>query len=262
LIFRQNQIFSLKNKVIPKVWILLPGDDAVEIDRTVKSLTQGLKNKIDVERFIATLDDPKNKSSYLNDWRKRRDKAAFLMRLLDVRLIPVYPNLSLAAVRAFGDINIKQVLKKPDEKGKKAIELMKKSSLYKLLSEDYSSSESSPTKTPETQSAEYIRIQKLADSQDKLLNKALGDVLIETLDDDNIKAVVYTEQQKLNGFNLKPDIQIRINDKEYICLEPTWRSTGREIPNEILKKQNSLTLGHLQQYVLNKAMEYVKELGY
>lgn len=257
----KSDIF-LKNKIIPKVWILLPGDDAVEIDRTVKSLTQGLKNKIDVERFIATLDDPNNNSTYLNDWRARRDKAAYLMRLLDVRIIPVYPALSLAAVRAFGDNSVKLVLKKPDEKSHKAIEIMKKSTLYKLLLEDYSSSESSPVKTPEHQSSEYIRLQKLAESQDKILNKALGDSLIEALDSDKIKAVVYTEQQKLDGFNLKPDIQIRINEKDYICLEPTWRSTGREIPNEILKKQNSLTLGHLQQYVLNKAMEYVKELDF
>lgn len=257
----KSDIF-LKNKIIPKVWILLPGDDAVEIDRTVKSLTQGLKNRIDIERFIATLDDTSNDSAYLNDWRQRRDKAAFLMRLLDVRIIPVYPNLSLASVRAFGEITLKSVLIKKEEKEKVAIEIIKKSTLFKLLFDDFSSSESSPTRTVESQANEYIRLQKLAENQDKLLNKALGDALIEALDDEKIKTVVYIEQQQLEGFNLKPDIQIRINDKDVICLEPTWRSTGKEIQGEIPKKQNSLTLGHLQQYVLNKAMEYVKELGY
>ncbi|WNH09920.1 hypothetical protein [Thalassobellus suaedae] len=252
----------LKNKIIPKVWILLPGDDAIEIDRTVKSLTQGLKNRIDIERFIATLDDASNKSAYLNDWRARRDKAAFLMRLLDVRILPIYPNLSLASVRAFGENSIKTSLIKKEERKKTATQVIKKSSLFKLLFEDYSSSESSPSKTTDAMAYDYLRLQKLADSQDKLLNKALGDAFIETLDEENIKAFVYIEQQQLEGFTLKPDVQIRLNQKDVICLEPTWRSTGREIPGELSKKQNSLTLGHIQQYVLNKAMEYVKELGY
>ena len=82
------------------------------------------------------------------------------------------------------------------------------------------------------------------------------------LDFDKIKAVVYIEKQALDGFNLKPDIQIHKDDKTVICLEPTWRSTGKEIEGEIAKKQNSLGTGQIQQYVLNKVMEYVKELGY
>lgn len=260
-VFTNNDLF-LKNKKIPKVWILLPGDDAIEIDRTVKSLTQGIKNNIDIDRFIATLDDTTNTSSYLNDWRKRREIAAYLMRLLDVRIIPVFPNLSLSAVRAFGEEQVKSVLHKKDEKDEKAIETFKKSILYKLLFEESSSSETTPNRTTEQQSNEYLRLQKLAEKDDKLLNKALGDALIETLDSDEIKAVVYIEKQALDGFSLKPDIQIFKDDKTVICLEPTWRSTGKEIEGEIDKKQNSLTIGHIQQYVLNKVMEYVKELGY
>ncbi|KIC61359.1 P-loop NTPase family protein, partial [Chryseobacterium taiwanense] len=256
----KNDIF-LKNKLIPKIWILLPGDDSVEIDRTVKSLTQGIKNKIDIDRFIATLDDKSNPSSYLNDWRSKREIAAFLMRLLDVRIIPIFPNLSLSSVRAFGDEKIKSVLNKPDEKEENAIDILKKSTLYKLLFEEFSSTESSPNRTTESQANEYIRLQKLADKEDKLLNKALGDALIETLDSEKVKAIVYIERQELEGFSLKPDIQIRKDDKTVICLEPTWRSTGKEIEGEISKKQNSLTTGHIQQYVLNKVMEYVKELG-
>ncbi|ETN94022.1 hypothetical protein [Zhouia amylolytica] len=252
----------LKNKIIPKVWILLSGDDAIEIDRTVKSLTQGLKNRIDIERFIATLDDTSNKSAYLNDWRVRRDRAAFLMRLLDVRILPIYPNLSLASVRAFGEDSIKKSLIKKVEKKKVATQVIKKSSIFKLLFEDYSSSERSPSRTTDATAYDYLRLQKLADSQDKLLNKAIGDAFIEALDEEKIKAVVYIEQQELEGFTLKPDIQIRLNEKDVICFEPTWRTTGREIPDELAKRQNSLTLGHIQQYVLNKAMEYVKELGY
>jgi hypothetical protein len=256
-----NDIF-LKNKKIPKVWILLPGDDAVEVDRTVKSLTQGIKNKIDIDRFLATLDDSSNPSAYLNDWRSKRDIAAYLMRLLDVRIIPVYPNLALSCVRAFGDDSIKSNLHKKDETEKNAIETFKKCTLYKLLFEETSSVDSSPSRTTEAQANEYIRLQKLAEKEDKLLNKALGDALIETLDFDQIKAIVYIEKQELEGFNLKPDIQIHKDDKTIICLEPTWRSTGKEIPGEILKKQNSLGTGQIQQYVLNKVMDYVKELGY
>jgi len=256
-----NDIF-LKNKKVPKVWILLPGDDSVEVDRTVKSLTQGIKNKIDIDRFIATLDDSANQSSYLNDWRQRREIAAYLMRLLDVRIIPIFPNLSLSAVRAFGDDSIKSSLNKKDENEVMAIDIFKKSTLYKLLFEEFSSAESSPTRTTEQQSNEYIRLQKFAEKEDKLLNKAIGDALIETLDSEQIKAIVYIEKQELEGFNLKPDIQIHKDEKTVICLEPTWRTTGKGIEGEIDKKQNSLTTGHIQQYFLNKVMEYVKELGY
>ena len=59
-----------------------------------------------------------------------------------------------------------------------------------------------------------------------LLNKAFSNAFIETLDEENIKAVVYKEQQQLEEFREKPDLQIRLNQKDVICLEPTWRSTG------------------------------------
>lgn len=257
----RNENF-LKDRLIPKVWILLPGDDPIEIDRTVKSLTQGLKNRIDIERFISTLDDEGNKSAYLNDWREKRDLAAFLMRLLDVRIIPVYPNASLSSIRAYGEGKITDTLKKKTEKKEVAIENIKKSTLYKLLFDDISSNANSPTKISDNHIEEYLRLQRLAEKEDKLLNRAIGDSLIDALDSDNVKAQVYIEQQELEGFNLKPDIQIQINDKTVICIEPTWRSTGRGINGEINAKQNSLTLGHIQQYVLAKVMEYVKELKY
>ncbi|OXA73150.1 hypothetical protein B0A56_13490 [Flavobacterium columnare NBRC 100251 = ATCC 23463] len=257
----KNENF-LKHKLIPKVWILLPGDDPIEIDRTVKSLTQGLKNRIDIDRFISTLDDNANKSAYLNDWRAKRDIAAFLMRLLDVRIIPIFPTVSLSSIRAYGDPKIIASLKKQNEKKEVAIENIKKSILYKLLFDDISSNSSSPTKLADTHTEEYLRLQRLAEKDDKLLNRAIGDSLIDALDSDDVKAIVYIEQQELEGFNLKPDIQIRINDKTVICLEPTWRSTGKGIEGELDVKQNSLTLGHIQQYVLSKVMEYVKELKY
>ena len=257
----KNENF-LKDRLIPKVWILLPGDDPIEIDRTVKSLTQGLKNRIDIDRFISTLDDIANNSAYLNDWRAKRDIAAFLMRLLDVRIIPIYPNVSLSSVRAYGESKITASLNKKTEKKETAIENIKKSTLYKLLFDDFSSNSSSPTKIADIHTEEYLRLQRLAEKEDKLLNRSIGDSLIDALDSDDVKALVYIEQQELEGFNLKPDIQIQINDKTVICLEPTWRSTGRGIEGELDAKQNSLTLGHIQQYVLSKVMEYVKELKY
>jgi hypothetical protein len=40
----------------------------------------------------------------------------------------------------------------------------------------------------------------------------------------------------------------------------TWRSTGAEIKGEVASKQNTLSTGHIQKYILEKVMEYVKEL--
>ena len=108
----------LEKKVKPKVWILLPGDNINEVDRTVRSLTQGVENRVDVDRMCAYLDDLSNKSSYLNDWREKRSQAGFLFRFLDVRLFAVSPNLALSTARVYGSQSIKEKLKKPSESGR------------------------------------------------------------------------------------------------------------------------------------------------
>lgn len=252
----------LKDKIVPKIWVLLPGDEATEIDRTVRTLTRGVKYKIDIERILSELDNSSNKNSYLSDWRKRRANASHLLHLIDVRLFPIPPSLSLAAVRAFGEDDIKEDLKNKKESEKKAIEEIKKSPLYRLLLNDTISADISPRKTNQKTSAEYMRIQKNASKIDKKLNQALGKLIIKALESDNIKAKIEVEKQNIIGSNMQPDIQIKIDDKKVICLEPTWRTSGKAIETEdIPEKSNSLTTGHLQQYVLNKAMDYIKSIG-
>ena len=177
------------------------------------------------------------------------------MRLLDVRIIPIFPNLTVPCIRAYGDEKIKKVLKNPKGTKATAIDKFKDSIVFKLLNDEISSNTSNSTRRNSELSEEFIRIQKFAEYQDKLLNKALGNTIIDTFDKDKISIPVYIESQNLKGFNLKPDIQIVIDNKNIICLEPTWRSTGVEIENEIPKKQSTLTLGHIQQYVLAKVME-------
>lgn len=252
----------LKNKVIPKIWVLLPGDEATEIDRTVRSLTRGVKYKMDIERILSELDNPNNNSSYLSDWRTRRDSAAYLFQLIDVRLFPIPPSLSLAVVRAFGDESIKSNLKNKKESKTKAIEEIKKSAFYRLLLDDFITTDSSPKKTSNIISSEYIRMQKDAAKKDTLLNKALGEAIVSAFKQDNINAEVFIEKQNIQGSNMQPDIQIKINKTTSICLEPTWRTTGRGILDEnIMDSQNSLSTGSIQQYILNKAMDYLKSIG-
>jgi hypothetical protein len=252
----------LKDKIVPKIWVLLPGDEATEIDRTVRTLTRGVKYKIDIERILSELDNPNNKNSYLADWRERRINASHLLHLIDVRLFPIPPSLSLAAIRAFGEDDVKEGLKNKKENQKKAIEEIKKSPLYRLLLSDTISADISPRKTTSKTSAEYMRIQKDATKIDKKLNQALGKLIVKALESDNVNAKIEVEKQNIIGSNMQPDIQIKIDNKKVICLEPTWRTTGKAIESEnIPEKSNSLTTGHLQQYVLNKAMDYIKSLG-
>jgi len=90
-----------------------------------------------------------------------------------------------------------------------------------------------------------------------LLNHSLGQGLIDTFNDEGISSIeVVIEKTEIKGLNLKPDIMLRINKDEIICLEPTWRSTSSG------GGTNTMTSGHIQQYVLKKAMEYIKDLGY
>lgn len=251
----------LKNIIKPKVWILLPGDEATEIDRTVKSLTSGVKYRLDVERILAILDNPKQTSNYLKDWRTQRSNAAYFLQTLDVRLLPIPPNISLACIRAFGSAELKSKLKNSKGSKEKAIDEIKKSVFYQLLFDDVNISEISLRKTTEKTSNEYLRIQKEASKNDKLLNKALGQGIEEALKSDNVDAIVHIEKKSLKNTNLQPDIQIQINDSTIICLEPTWRTTGRGIVDEMPSGNNSLALGDIQRYSLDKVMAYLKSLN-
>jgi hypothetical protein len=45
------------------------------------------------------------------------------------------------------------------------------------------------------------------------------------LKEDGVSCEVLAEKQELPGSNMKPDIQIKLDEQNYICIEPTWRST-------------------------------------
>ncbi len=71
---------------------------------------------------------------------------------------------------------------------------------------------------------------------------------------------VASEKQSLPKCELKPDVCLRIGDLDYICIEPTWRSTDKGIEGELDGGQNTLAESHMKKYVLDKAMQYVKAL--
>lgn len=252
----------LEKKIKPKIWVLLTGDSTTELDRTVRSLTQGIDYKIDIDRMVAYLDDESNESAYLNSWRKRRADAGFLLRLLDVRLFYLPPNTSLAFARTYAIDSITTVLNKKSEGKTLTKGQIRKSDLYLAITEQTDSSKKSVTHTNEITQDEYLRLQQKARDNDKELNKAIALGLIDVLEEDKFEFVSITaEKQELTGTNLKPDIQILTSQDQAICIESTWRSTGKAVVGEISKKQNTLSTGHIQKYILEKVMEYVDELG-
>jgi hypothetical protein len=110
---------------------------------------------------------------------------------------------------------------------------------------------------PETRE-EYNRVQALASKGDKSLNKALGALLAECLKDDAPNLKVVSEKRSLPKSQLQPDVQIQIGTADFICLEPTWRSSGKGQDGK--KRQSTLAEAFLQKYVLEKAAQYIKDL--
>ena len=185
------------------------------------------------------------------------------MRALDVRLVGLPPNVALAAIRAYGDPDTKNLLKQGSTNAASARNTLRRSRLYKAIV-----TEAGETPEPfggggaiatETEN-EYRRIQATASKADASLNKALGVLIAETLKEDGIAANVVVEKQKLPGSRLRPDVQIQIADNSFICLEPTWRSTDTGIPGELKGGQNTLSPSHIKKYLLDKVTEYVKDL--
>lgn len=250
----------LKDKPIPSVWVLIGGDDSRELNLTVASLTQGTNKNIDIDRITKFLDSPESDAAYLKEWKKRRSQVAFLMRLLDVRLFELPPNVSLAAIRAYGDEDVRKTLTLKNTKASVAKDTLGKASFFKALcGEDIGQSVYLRATEGETKN-EYIRVQVSARSGDKKLNKCLALAIEDALSDKSISATVIAEKQSQKG-NLKPDVLITFTDGRIVCLEPTWRSTGAEISNEIKARQNTLTTGHIQMYILEKVLGYVNDLG-
>ena len=206
------------------------------------------------------MDNPESDAAYLKEWKKRRSQVAFLMQVLDVRLFELSPNVALAAVRAFGEDDIRAPLTLKKASKNIAIETIGRASFFRALCEEGMPSSGYLRSTEEETKNEYIRIQVSAKSADKKLNKCLGDAVRHALESKGIVSTVTVEKQNAHD-NLKPDVLISFDGGRIVCLEPTWRSTGAAVGTEIKARQNTLTIGHIQMFVLEKVLGYVYELG-
>ncbi len=261
---REKTWSVLKTKVRARVWVVLPGDMPSAIRSTVLSLTQGSRSRVDIELVAEFIDQPDDKAPlYISDWKARRSAMAHLLRAIDLRLFELPPNVSLAAIRAFGDTAIKGKLKQPSIKLEDAKAAMRNSKLYKEIETEIGINQSpfaGANRDVEDTSNEYRRIQAGASKGDKSLNKAIGLLLSECLREDAPKIAVVSEKQSLPKCDLKPDVCLHIGDLDYICIEPTWRSTDKGIPGELDGGQNTLAASHMKKYLLDKAMQYIKAL--
>lgn len=262
---RENTWSVLRERVRARLWIVLPGDSLSVIESSVKALTQGSKNRIDIDLLVEALDQPESSAPlYIAGWKKRRGSFAHLLRAIDLRLFGLPPNISLAAVRAFGDESVKSILKQKTVPLESAKNALKSSRIYKMILAELGI-ESAPFAgireiKPETEN-EYRRMQALASKGDKALNKCLGQLLQACLADDAPAAQITSEKMSLPNSKLKPDVLIFLGGNDYICLEPTWRSTGTGIPGEVEAGQNTLQEAHIKIYLLNKASQYVEDMG-
>lgn len=261
---REKTWSVLKTKVRARLWIVLPGDVPSAIRSTVLSLTQGSRNRVDIDLVAEFIDQPDEKAPlYVADWKARRSAMAHLLRAIDLRLFELPPNVSLAAVRALGDTTAKSRLKQPAAKLEDAKTALRNSKLYKEIEAELGINESpfaGANRDVEETSNEYRRIQALAAKGDKSLNKAVGQLLAECLKEDAPHVSVASEKVSLPNCELKPDMCLHLGDLDYICIEPTWRSTDKGIPGEIDGGQNTLAASHMKKYLLEKAMQYIKAL--
>lgn len=261
----QAQTWSvLKEKIHPKLWIVLPGDSREAINSTVSSLTQGTRSRIDVDLLREFIEDPNNDAQYVKEWKARQGSLAHIFRTLDVRLFTMPPNVAVSAVRCFGEKSLKQRLSTKSGSKSQGSGAMKKTRIYKeILKELERDTETFAERgtIAEATEDEYRRIQVQAGSSDKPLNKALGKLFEHALCDDAVSASISIEKKKLGDTGLQPDILIELSNSDVICIEPTWRSTGAQVVGELKSRQNTLTPGHIKLYVLDKALDYVKALG-
>lgn len=250
----------LKEKIVPRVWILVGGDSNQDLNLTVSTLTQGTEKQVDIDRVLKFLDDPTNNSAYLKDWQQRRQQVAFILRRLDVRLFELPPNAGLAAIRLHGDDIAKAPLNLKSANRSSALDAIINTAFMRIILEAGQARNATLRPTDEQTAYEYRRVQANAGKDDKRFNKALAIAIAEILKENNIKGSV-TPEKRLKDGNLKPDILIELERGEVFCLEPTWRTTGADIPGELDKKQNTLSVGHIQKYLLEKVLEYAKDLG-
>jgi hypothetical protein len=261
---REKTWSVLKSKVRARLWVVLPGDVPSAIRSTVLSLTQGSRNRVDIELVAEFIDQPEEKTPlYVADWKARRSAMAHLLRAIDLRLFELPPNVSLAAVRAFGDTSVKAKLKQPAVRLEDAKAAMRNSKLYKEIEAELGINQTpfaGASRDSDETSNEYRRIQAGAAKGDKSLNKAIGLLISECLKEDHSKVTVVSEKRSLPNCDLKPDVCLHVGELDYICIEPTWRSTDKGIPGELDGGQNTLAASHMKKYLLEKAMQYIKAL--
>ncbi|WP_157235022.1 ATP-binding protein [Methylosinus sp. LW4] len=254
----------LKVRSIPHLWVALPGDDLKALNATADALTQGIQSKVDIDKIGELIDQADESIIYISEWKERRGRLAHLLRAIDTRLFGVPANVSVAAVRAFGDTNLKAKLKQPEINIEAAKTAMKASRLYKAILRE-TDKEVAPfagsRRIGQETVDDFIRIQTVASKDDKPLNKALAALIAACLRDDAPELLVTSEKRALPGSALQPDIQIELRPGEFICIEPTWRTSGRGLNGEIKESQNTLSEAHMKKYMLEKATQYVKGFG-
>lgn len=257
-----NGVFAnlLSEKPRPRVWILLPGDDISAVMSTVSSLTQGSRRRLDIAALTTDLAKEQANTQYMKDWARLSKFMPYLLRNLDVRIVEIPPNLALSIVRAFGALESREKLKQKSASGPAAVEMLKESMLGQLLLESEPKPLRQYSKTGDETADEFIRIQSTARGSDAVLNAAFASAIQELLS--NIGRTNVTVGKKVEIYNsLRPDIHVSFASNEPICLEFTWRTTGRQVEGVQAGRQNTLTPGHIRPYVLQKVYEYVKALG-
>jgi hypothetical protein len=253
----ESFVSVLKEKPRPRIWIILPGDDSQQIGATVSQLTSGSKRLLDIPAMITELAPARADSQYMKTWEKLGSHGPFLLRSLDVRVIELPPNLVLSIVRAYGSKELRELLKQKSGSKQQAIEQLRSSMLGELLLGLDPKPSRSPARTAETSADEFIRVQAAAKSNDQPLNAAVA-AAIEDLTDGK----KYSVGKKVEIYeSLRPDIHLDDGSGEPICLEFTWRTTGRQVADINSGKQNTLTPGHIRPYVLAKVYDYVAALG-
>jgi hypothetical protein len=247
----------LKEKSIPKLWILLGGNSAKDLNITISSLTQGTKNQIDKDRLLQILDGEDSDQVYLNEWQKRRGEVAFLLDLFDVRLMPITPNILVKCTTAFADDAFLAKVKLKRGRPADAIAAIKKSPFYRGIADAHFQSNSVLRKEDAKTNSAYMAIQKNARSDDKKMNKFLSEAIKKAFEKDGISVSVTAESIIPNG-SIIPDINIKLGD-DVFCLEPTWRQNGSS-DKKTSKEQSTMTPGHIQMYVMKKLLDYVKDI--
>jgi hypothetical protein len=251
----------LKVRSSPHLWVVLPGDDLKLLNATADALTQGIQSKIDIDKVGELIDQAEDDVVYISEWRQRRGRLAQLLRAIDVRLFGLPPHVSIAAVRAFGEDGVRSRLRQPATNVDSAKATMRASRLYKAILRE-AGIETDPfagnRRIGQETIDDFIRVQQVASKDDKPLNKAVASLISSCLAEDAPQLSVVAEKRSLPGSALQPDIQIEIREGEFICIEPTWRTSGKGLDGEVKAAQNTLSEAHVKKYVLEKATQYVK----